>query len=169
MRKFIFVIIIIYSYSSHANQYDAAVGYCKIVMPGAVREAYSAYYQLLPASTAGTYISDFRKDLDFNKINKDFDNAKITVLQPPSHGVLVGEGDLTNYHPHAHYDGKDSAIFFVEVGGYKIKVVYYIYVGGVGNNEMEYCPNNLLYQELPTTDSTNQVSVKAVTPVEKHE
>jgi hypothetical protein len=153
MRNLILIFIFIFSYSCNANEFDAAVGYCKIVMPGVVREPDAAYYSLAPLARVAGYALDFGK-LNIEKLRAGYSDAKITVLQPPSHGVLIGEGRDTNYHPNP--DGKagdqDQVTFLVEVSGYKIKVVYFIHLGADGGDQVSpYCPD-VRYKELSTSD-----------------
>ncbi len=81
----------------------------------------------------------------------DIDRATVQVLLPPKHGVLTKEFSPFQeifYHPNAGYVGKDTAVFLVNMGGYNIKVDYYIEVVDVkkyGNPKVDgihykHCP-----------------------------
>ncbi|MGP1665088.1 MAG: Ig-like domain-containing protein, partial [Rhodanobacter sp.] len=69
-------------------------------------------------------------------------SAKVTLLQPPKHGQLIS-GDT--YRPDVGYHGKDKVVALVEIGGYRVKVAYFIQVfmdKNVGDNEetiRKYC------------------------------
>ena len=90
--------------------------------------------------------------------------SKATVLQNPAHGTLIDEGTLIrdgfngplretgersySYQPAPGYLGQDSATLLVEMGGYKIKVIYSFHVlrGPIGDDTLDYerlCPNEV--------------------------
>lgn len=83
--------------------------------------------------------------------------AKVTLLQLPAHGRLI-DGDT--YVPDPGFHGQDNISALVELGGYQIKVVYFIKVVNedqrVGDNEAsirKYCGSkgNMWKISLPTT------------------
>jgi hypothetical protein len=54
-------------------------------------------------------------------------DAKVTFVQLPKHGKLVDEGNgAYTYRPESGYFGKDSATSVVEIGGYRVKLVYFL-------------------------------------------
>ena len=75
--------------------------------------------------------------------------GKVTLLQGPKHGTLDMGATSGGYVPNPGYLGRDSASFLVEIGGYKVKVVYsfkildYVPQGSEGYDPYEdkkYCP-----------------------------
>ena len=77
------------------------------------------------------------------------DASKVTVLQNPAHGTLKDVGSESyRYYPAPGYIGQDSATLLVEMGGYKIKVIYSFHVlpGPIGDDTLDYerlCPNEV--------------------------
>ncbi|WP_223910105.1 hypothetical protein [Rhodoferax lithotrophicus] len=77
---------------------------------------------------------------DYEKVNLTKQSAKVTLLQLPSHGQLTG-GDT--YKPaRGFFDGQDQVSALVELGGYQVKVIYFIKVqpegtGGIPNDNDE--------------------------------
>jgi hypothetical protein len=59
------------------------------------------------------------------------DSAIVSVLQQPKHGTLAGGGDGNYaYFPEKGYRAKDSAAVLVDIGGTKVKVVYFFQMIG---------------------------------------
>jgi hypothetical protein len=77
-----------------------------------------------------------------------YETADVSVLQPPLHGTLSNDlspRSAVPYYPDPGYVGNDKVIFLVNIGGYKVKVVFFIKVLG-GNTDPsllynKYCPN----------------------------
>jgi len=138
--------------SSVEKLFDGAVGVCKIVPPGSVQNVNSVAYALTPVWRALAL-------QDYKKLDKDLyqfiDQAKVSVLISPSRGILIGEGNLMNYHPNSDTPEtvEDKIVFLVEVGGYKIKVVYSIHLGASGTDgEERYCPGENQWEITPADD-----------------
>ena len=74
----------------------------------------------------------------YEKVNLATQTAKVTVLQLPAHGQLTG-GDT--YKPaRGFFGGQDQVSALVELGGYQVKVIYFIKVqpegtGGIPDDE----------------------------------
>lgn len=68
-----------------------------------------------------------------------FKAAKATLLQAPEHGVLDMGTSGGYYQPKPDYFGSDRATALVEMGGFKVKVMYFFKVmeGVGGGNERE--------------------------------
>ena len=103
--------------------------------------------------------------------------ATITVLQQPKHGILrlVTEDDrgalfssssgplkpdagLYAYLPEKGYLGKDKAVLLVEIGGVKVKVVYFFQAigGSKGNDGIEVlCGKNGYHWKISSTTDAN--------------
>ncbi|MCX7147911.1 MAG: Ig-like domain-containing protein [Rhodocyclales bacterium] len=80
---------------------------------------------------------------DYEKLNVSERGAKVTLLQPPTHGQLIG-GDT--YVPNRGFHGQDKIVAIVELGDYQVRVVYFIKVVNedqrVGDDEAsikKYC------------------------------
>ena len=92
-------------------------------------------------------------------ISVDMKTAKVNVLQVPEHGVLRDDGSGGyRYIPLPNYIGKDRATLLVEIGGLKVKVVYFfkvlIYVGPGSEEYDPYgdknnCPNGYQWRIPP--------------------
>jgi len=116
----------------------------------APNDNYSLENVLSPINSAGFYLRSY----ELQKV-ADTDPATITILQQPAHGTLrlvtetdgnsFGEGrfdpasKLYVYLPKEGYLGKDSATALVEIGGIKVKVVYFFQAieGPLGNTGIE--------------------------------
>jgi hypothetical protein len=104
-------------------------------------------------------------------------SATITILQQPKHGILrlVTEADRGTlfsdtsgpidpadpgyaYLPEEGYLGKDKAIVLVEIGGVKVKVVYFFQAieGGLGNTGLErLCSKTGYHWKISSTIDAN--------------
>lgn len=122
--------------ASQAQQSAAAagrtVGVCHIV--GNATGSLSPENLLEPALSAMTYFRLYEH-------RTEPQHAKVTVLQDPKHGLLKDEGNgIYSYLPSPGYLGKDKATVLVEIGGYKVKMVYFfqsITGSGSGNSTYE--------------------------------
>lgn len=119
----------------HANNgdIDGTIGVCMNVYRGKIYDPKSAVYDLNPASYA-SFLSE-KKDFGMDLMSF-IDSAKTSILKNPDHGKLIGTGNEINYYPFEDYVGKDSVEFLVEIGGFRIKVIYSIRVG------MTECPKS---------------------------
>jgi hypothetical protein len=116
-----------------------------------VRDA-QGYYSL---DIEGSADDIFFNGPHMERLELNYDNAIVTVLQPPKHGTLkptmrdasgndLSHGLDTSYYPNAGYTGNDKAIFLVTVEGYKIKVVYFIKVIAnydIAHPDFSKCPD----------------------------
>jgi hypothetical protein len=113
-------------------------------------------------------------------------SATITILQQPKHGILrlVTQADVGTilpsggdpvdptaglyfYLPEEGYLGKDKAIVMVEIGGVKVKVVYFFQAieGGLGNTGLErLCSKTGYHWKISSTLDANGTST--ITSVE---
>jgi hypothetical protein len=97
---------------------------------------------------------------------------KISVLQAPAHGTLKDEGSGDyRYLPVDSYFGVDRATLLVEIGGQKIKVIYFFNVlhhvpGGTDNydplQDKGYCPNGYRWKISSTLGSNGTNMITAV-------
>lgn len=79
----------------------------------------------------------------YEKINLAQLAAKVRLLQPPAHGQLseIGNG-AASFRPTPGFHGQDKIVALVELGGYQVKVVYFIKVqpegtGGIATDDDE--------------------------------
>jgi hypothetical protein len=84
-------------------------------------------------------------------------SAKVTLLQAPEHGELrlFATGDANYFSADSNYTGPDRATLLVEIGAYKVKVIYFFkvmpHVGGGTDGYDPYldkknCPNGLQWK-----------------------
>lgn len=89
-------------------------------------------------------------------------NAKVVLLQGPTHGSFANEGTSYKYQPIASFFGADRATFQVEIGGWRVKAHYHFGVhknvpGGTEGYDpyldKEFCPNGR-YWKISLNHST---------------
>ena len=85
-------------------------------------------------------------------------SASITILQNPKHGALADIGGGYSYISNTGYLGQDSAIFLVDIGGQKVKVVYSLQVvdhelGNSGGEEL--CGKKGFHWKISSTLDAN--------------
>lgn len=99
----------------------------------------------------------------------DYRAAKMTLLQAPEHGTLVMGNEGAVYYPNDYpvdskYVGPDRATMLVEIGKYKVKVVYHFNVmrgvppGGEQGDpyeEKRYCPQGPMWRISLNPDDPN--------------
>ncbi|OFZ66614.1 MAG: hypothetical protein A2V79_06080 [Betaproteobacteria bacterium RBG_16_56_24] len=138
----------------------------------APNDNYSGENGLSPINSAAFYLRRY----EHQKV-ADTDPATITILQQPSHGTLrlvteadgnrFGEGRFVAadqryvYLPEKGYLGKDSATVLVEIGGVKVKVVFFFQAisGGLGSYGIqEYCGKTGYRWKISSTIDVNGTS-----------
>lgn len=139
---------------------DRSMGVCQLIENIAGSEP-TAKNTISPSSSVWIYF----QRLEHQGISEaDFKTAKVTLLQGPEHGELedLGTSVLRHgvmvdtgirsyaYRAKPDYYGPDHATLLVEIGGYKVKVLYFFKVlPGVGGgsdsggpyNDKSLCPN----------------------------
>jgi hypothetical protein len=77
------------------------------------------------------------------------------------HGVQIDTGERNYWYIHAaDYLGEDRATLLVEIGGYKVKVVYFFHVekGPLDNEDEEItCPKSYWKISFNNNDPTGQL------------
>lgn len=88
--------------------------------------------------------------------------GKTTLLQGPAHGELkvTPSGNYRFFPASSDYFGPDQATFLVEIGEYKVKLVYHFRVmpgvgGGDYSLEKDYCPNGGVWRISLNPDDPN--------------
>lgn len=136
----------------------------------------SAVNGFSPVLSAIAYLEEFEhqvinKRADFLSI---FKAAKMTLLQAPKHGELgldeqnqVGRYFSSDYS----YEGLDSATVLVEVGGYKVKVIYRFVLmknvpgssdQGTATDDKKTCPNGYRWKISTTPDANGNITISSV-------
>ncbi len=120
---------------------EMTFGFCGLV-PNISGQVVGREHELNPASIAVADLWDF--DEYFKQMPEDQrreallaleKTAKVTILQQPKYGTLIDtakpayQDTITGlfYNPKSGYMGKDQVVFLVEMGEYKIKLIYNIY------------------------------------------
>ena len=115
----------------------------------------SAINDVAPIGSAYSYL----KNSEHKKIDASaFENAKVSILRTPAHGVLSqydGVHSFSYISTDYQYNGTDQATLLVEMGSYKIKVIYYFNLmqnvpgssnqGTVFDNK-SFCPNGRIWK-----------------------
>lgn len=106
----------------------------------------------------------------YEKVNLATRTAKITLLQPPAHGKLIGGG--TYVPDRGFFGGQDQVSALVELGGYQVKVIYFIKVqpegtGGTPNDNdeviKEFCgPKGRVWQISTTSSALDNAALQAL-------
>jgi hypothetical protein len=122
----------------------------------------------IPPGTAVNVISPLGSTSDyFNKLEQRWVGleGKVTVLQGPEHGALedVGSGYF-GYQPTPDYRGPDRATLLVDIGGLKVKVMYFFKVeasawGGTEGydpyEDKDNCPQGRMWKISLNPDDPN--------------
>jgi len=84
--------------------------------------------------------------------------AKITLKHAPAHGIFSPYGETKSFSYRSsdyQYFGPDNATFLVEIGGYKVNVIYHFVLienapGGSDQGEVtddkDICPNGEMWK-----------------------
>ena len=122
-----------------------------------------------------TSVYGYLKNIEHQVIgDADFFAAKVTLLQAPSHGELKlyksTEGGWyfsSNYS----YEGSDSATVLVEIGGYKVKVIYHFVLmphvpgstdEGTATDDKSICPNGYIWKISSTVDPSGNSTISSI-------
>jgi hypothetical protein len=136
----------------------------------APNELYSLENVLEPKGDAGFYLRSYE-----NKQVANTDPGTITILQQPTHGILrlVTEADRGTlfssssgpidpanpgyvYLPEKGYLGKDKTVALVEIGGVKVKVVYFFQaINGPLGDVDELCGKKGYHWKISSTLDAN--------------
>lgn len=117
----------------------------------------SAVNSVSPLGAAYTYLTDVeRRKID----DAAYFAAKMTLLQAPKHGKLLLDNDSGTYFSSNYsHEGPDSATVLVEVGGYKVKVIYHFVLmsdvpgsgeEGTATDDKSICPNGYMWKTSST-------------------
>lgn len=129
---------------------------------------------LLPAAAALNYLFEFENGIkqhipltqetlsEFRALEV---SAKITLLQSPKYGALNAPYGEFFYAPKPGYMGKDRVDFMVEMGEYKIKVIYDIHpVNGSGEGSetvARFCGKRGRLYKISAIESADMVAASA--------
>lgn len=113
---------------SSSSQAPKAIGICQIIenTPGWPAGELRVPNMIDPIASVDIYFYK-RAHINLNRAE-----GSVTILKPPKFGMLKpvdGGGEGYEYLPSSPtFAGKDSASFLVEIGGYKVKVMYEFHV-----------------------------------------
>ena len=100
------------------------MGVCRI-MANAANANFSLENTIIPKVSAGGYLYLYEHQM-YEQQKIATSPATITILQNPKHGTLADNGSgVYAYLPEKGYLGKDSATVLVDIGGIKVRVVYF--------------------------------------------
>jgi len=121
---------------------DRTIGVCHLIQNPPI-PALTAVNSLSPLGEASVYLENHEH------LKLDWKSWKVSLLQGPEHGTLEMGERGGRYHPTPDYFGPDRATLLVEIGGHKVKVIYFFNVlegvpGGTDegdpHDDKEYCP-----------------------------
>ncbi|HEY5140976.1 MAG TPA: hypothetical protein VIJ25_16915 [Methylococcales bacterium] len=142
--------------SVESTKIERTIGVCQLIENPAI-PLETAFNGISPAASAWIYL---RKEAKLTKqvTDETLVNAKTSLLKVASHGTLKYLGEtqgeaLYQYYPDSGYVGADQATFLVEMGGYKIEMVYHFKVGGEfgatdgydSYDDKKNCPNGRVW------------------------
>jgi hypothetical protein len=98
--------------------------------------------------------------------------VKMTLLQAPTHGELLLDNDSGSYFSSDYtYTGPDQATVLVEIGDYKVKVIYHFVLmqnvpgsndEGTATDNKNICPNGYMWKITTTNDASGNLIVSSV-------
>ncbi len=141
---------------------DRTIGVCHLIENPPIPPG-SAVNAISPALSVGDYLKK-QEHLTPEQLTAEmFKTAKTSVLQGPGHGDLrVTPSGNYRYFPESDYFGPDRATLLVEIGGRKVKLIYFFNVlHGVGGGDQDpyqdtkNCPKGELWKiSLTLTNRT---------------
>jgi hypothetical protein len=139
---------------------DTTIGVCQLIPSGPVDMPQSADYSLGAVGAVATYLDR----VEHTKVYQYLQSATTTeiVLQQPKHGRL--DANTGKYYPELGYLGKDSVTYLVEIGGHRVKVIYFIQMNpGVGDESYKkLCPNPEYWKISSTLDADGNSTITSV-------
>jgi hypothetical protein len=163
---------IIVAQASQAQQQgvERTIGICHPI-ENRLESKLSAVNSVSPVGTAYSYL----KNIEHRKIDDAaYLAAKMTLLQAPTHGELkLWEGRQTGRYLSADYNytGPDQATVLVEIGDYKVKVVYRFVLmpnvpgsndEGTARDNKNICPNGHMWKITTTNDASGNFVVSSI-------
>jgi len=149
-----------------SRQVDRIIGVCQLIENPPIPPL-TAFNAMSPITSVWGYLQTVEKLSPTQLTGEMFVTAKATLLQGPEHGELkVTPSGSYRYYPVPAYLGIDRATIVVEMGDYKVKVVYHFKVGGeFGANDAydsyedkKNCPNGTMWKISLNPDDPNVVS-----------
>mgnify|MGYP003386015852 CR=1 FL=1 len=149
---------------------DRTIGVCHPI-ENRLESRLSAVNSVSPVGAAYDYL----KDIERRKIDDAaYLSAKMTLLQAPKHGnLMLWEGRQTGSYLSTdyNYEGPDRATVLVEIGSYKVKVLYHFVLmqsvpgsgdEGTATDDKSICPNGYMWKISTTTDPNGNLIVNSV-------
>ena len=108
---------------------ERTIGVCHLIQNPPIPSG-TAVNSLSPITSVWSYLKHQEILSPEQLTDEMFNTAKVTMLQGAKHGTLeyLGEGFFV-YRPTSGYYGSDRATLLVEIGGYKVKAMYFFKVG----------------------------------------
>lgn len=108
---------------------DRTIGVCHLIQNPPIPPG-TAVNAMSPVTAVWSYLQT-QEQFTPKQLTVDmFNTAKASVLQGPEHGELkVTPSGNYRYHPVSDYYGPDRATVLVEIGGLKVKAMYFFKVG----------------------------------------
>ena len=120
---------------------DRTIGVCHLIQNPPIPSG-TAVNSLSPIGSVWSYLKHQERLSPEQLTDEMFNTAKATMLQGAKHGTLeyLGEGYFV-YRPTSGYIGPDRATLLVEIGGLKVKVMYFFKLEpGAGGGTEGYDP-----------------------------
>jgi len=139
---------------------DRTIGVCHLIENPPIPSG-SAVNAISPVTTVWEYLKKQERLTPKQLTDEMFKAAKTSVLQGPGHGTLQDEGGgYYGYHPAPDYFGQDRSTLLVEIGGLKVKAMYFFNVlHGVGGGDQDpykdkkNCPKGEMWKISLSTDT----------------
>ncbi len=158
------VVIAQVSQAKDPAKIDRTIGVCHLIENPPVPPG-TAINALSPVTSVWGYLQRQERLTPEQLTDEMFNTAKATILQGAEHGTLeyLGEGYFV-YRPASGYYGSDRATLLVEIGGLKVKVLYFfnVMLGVPGGTEgydpyedKKYCPKGGMWKISLSPDDPN--------------
>lgn len=149
------------------THFERTIGVCHPI-ENRLESKLSAVNGFSPVLSAIAYLEDFERQeinrrADFVSI---FKASKMTLIQAPKHGELLLDSDSGAYFSADYnYEGLDSTTILVEVGGYKVKVIYRFVLmknvpgssdQGSATDDKKICPNGYRWKISELFDANHE-------------
>jgi len=144
---------------------ERTIGVCHLI-DAQPESRLSAYNSMSPVLGVWDYLKKQERLTPEQLTVEMFNAAKVSVLQAPAHGELkdVGYQSFSYYLATPNYRGPDHATLLVEIGAYKVNVLYFFNVlggvpGGTDNydpyEDKKLCPNGAVWKISLNPDDPN--------------
>jgi hypothetical protein len=162
--------------SVDSTKIERTIGVCQLIENPPPAPPGNAANSFMPTGSAWSFMRETEKVKPELLTDEMLVSAKASLLQDAEHGKLVDEGSgYYHYDPTSGYLGTDRAVIHVEMGSYKVRVIYHFKVmkPGIGGTEgydpymqKENCPNGIEWKISRNSHNLRAVSYNFEIPLQ---